>query len=84
MSSTWPIKFLGGAHAFTDDQLEEALRATAGRVAGSYGDPGTLEPSEAEKTALRDLLDALGLVRPDDLRDPVGGRTVSDLRPSRD
>lgn len=82
--STWPMKFLGGVHAFTDDQIEEALRAAAGRIAGVLGDSGTPEPSQAEKDALRDVLDALGLVRPDDPRKPAGGRTVSDLRPSRD
>ena len=82
--STWPIKFLGGVHAFTDEQLEEALRAAAGRIAGTHGDPGTPEPSEAAKTALRDVLDIIGLVRPDDPRHPAGGRTVSDLRPGRD
>lgn len=82
--STWPIKFLGGVDAFTDDQLDGALRATAGRITGTLGDPSTPGPSETEKDALRDVLDALGLVRPDDPRQPAGGRTVSDLRPSRD
>lgn len=82
--SAWPIKFLGGVHAFTPEQLEEALRAASGAVVETYGDPSTPEPSEVEKTALRDVLDALGLVRPDDPRHPAGGRTVSDLRPSRD
>lgn len=67
MSQTWPIKFLGGVNEFTEEQLEKALRTASGVIVERYGDPGTLEPSEAAKTALRDVLDALGLVRPGEL-----------------
>jgi hypothetical protein len=78
------VKFLGGAHAFLPEQLSEAVRAASGVIVGTHGDPGTSGVSEAEKNALRDVLDALGLVRPDDPQKPMGGRTMSSTLPVGD
>lgn len=73
----YQVKFLGGAHAFEPEELDEAVRA----VAGSLADTTTDEVTPAEREALRDVLGALGLVRPCDPGTQMGGRTVGTTSP---
>lgn len=71
------VKFLGGVSAFTPKQLDKAVRTAAGRLA----DTSTDEVTQEEREALRDVLGALGLVRPDDPGTQMGGRTMSHNSP---
>lgn len=71
------VKFLGGAHVFEPEQLDEAVRAAAGAIV----DPSTPEVTDDEREALRDVFGALGLVRPCDPGTQMGGRTMSNTSP---
>lgn len=71
------IKFLGGVGSFDQEQLNEAVRAAAGRVA----DPSTPEVTPEEREALEEVLGALGLTTPDDPARAMGGRTMSHNSP---
>lgn len=73
----YDVKFLGGAHVFSPEQLDEAVRAAAGLLA----DPSTPEVTPEEREALRDVLGALGLTTPDDPTRAMGGRTMSHTSP---
>ncbi|QNJ57689.1 hypothetical protein SEA_KEANU_84 [Streptomyces phage Keanu] len=71
------VKFLGGVNEYTPKQLDEAVRA----VAGALADPSTPEVTPEEREALRDTLDALGLVAPDDPTPAQGGKTMPSTLP---
>lgn len=73
----YKVKFLGGAHAFEPEQLDEAVRAAAGALV----DPTSDEVTDDEREALRDVFGALGLVRPCDPGTQMGGRTMSHNSP---
>ncbi len=73
----YQVKFLGGAHVFETEQLDEAVRA----VAGVLADPSTPEVTPEEREALRDTLDALGLVAPNDPTPAQGGKTMPSTLP---
>lgn len=71
------IKFLGGVGSFDQDQLNEAVRAAAGRIA----DPSTPKVTPKEREALKEVFGALGLTTPDDPQQAMGGRTMSHNSP---
>ena len=73
----YKVKFLGAIGMFKPEQLNEAVRAAAGAIV----DPATDEVTDDEREALRDVFDALGLVRPCDPGTQMGGRTMGESGP---
>jgi hypothetical protein len=78
------IKFLGGAHVFTQDELNNASRSIADGALRSHGHADEPAPGEVEKWVARELLDYLGLVGPEDARSATEGGTTALVRPPGD